>query len=112
MVHRLLIAVASLVAEHGLSTCCGLQQLQHAGSLAAVHALSCSTVCGIIPDQGLNLYPLQWQVDSYPLTTREVPEVLILKIILVFKVSFSWRLKVVLSKDIVNLASNSCQDPR
>ena len=28
--------------------------------------------CGIFPDQGLNLYPLQWQVDSYPLTTREV----------------------------------------
>ena len=43
VVHGLLIAVASLVAEHGLS---------------------CSTACGIFPDQGLNPCPLHWQVDS------------------------------------------------
>ena len=36
------------------------------------YRLSCFVACGIFPDQGLNLYPLQWQVDSYPLTTREV----------------------------------------
>ena len=37
-VHGLLIAVASLVAEHGLQAC-GLQQLQHAGSVVLAHGL-------------------------------------------------------------------------
>ena len=31
-----------------------------------VRGLSCSAACGIFPDQGLNLYPLNWQADSYP----------------------------------------------
>ena len=31
------------------------------------HGLSCSEACGISPDQGLNLCPLHWQVDSSPL---------------------------------------------
>ena len=38
---------------------CGSQALEHAFS-------SCSKVCGIFPDQGLNLYLLHWQVDSSP----------------------------------------------
>ena len=42
----LLIAVASLFAEHGLQ-------------LPEAH--------GIFPDQGSNLCPLPWQADSYPL---------------------------------------------
>ena len=42
-VHGLLIAVASLVTEHGLS---------------------CSAACGIFPDQESNPCPLHWQVDS------------------------------------------------
>ena len=45
--HRLLIAVASLVAEHKLSS--GLQ-------------LSCSMACGIFPDQELNPYSLHQQL--------------------------------------------------
>ena len=36
----------------------------HAGSVVVVHRLSCSKVCGIFPDQGSNLHPLHWQVDS------------------------------------------------
>ena len=32
-----------------------------------VHRFSCSEACGIFPDQGLNLRPLHWQADSYPL---------------------------------------------
>ena len=28
---------------------------------------SCSTACGIFPDQGSNQRPLHWQADSYPL---------------------------------------------
>ena len=56
VVHRLLIVVASLVAEHGLQVC-GLQQLWHAGSVVVAHGLSCSAACGIFPDQGSNPCP-------------------------------------------------------
>ena len=74
-VRRLLIAVASLVVEHGLQTR-GFQQLWHAGSVVVArglqstgsvvvaHGLSCSAACGIFPDQGWNPCPLHWQVDS------------------------------------------------
>ena len=41
----LLVAVASLVAEH---------QLQGVGSVAVAHRLSYPETCGIFPDQGLN----------------------------------------------------------
>ena len=53
--HWLLIAVASLVAEHGL---------QSAGSVLVAHRLSCLSACGIFQDQGSNPHPLCWQVDS------------------------------------------------
>ena len=75
VVHGLLIAVASLVAEHRLQAH-GLQQLWHAGSVvvarrlqnagsvAVAHGLSCSAACGIFLDQGSNPCPLHWQADS------------------------------------------------
>ena len=68
-VHGLLIAVACLIAEHGLQVH-RLQQLWHtgsvvvacglwsAGSAVVVHWLSGSTVCGIFLHQGSNLCPL------------------------------------------------------
>ena len=40
---------------------------QHTGSVVAVHGLSCSTACGIFPDQGSNRCPLRWQGHSFPL---------------------------------------------
>ena len=40
---------ASVVAARGL---------QSAGSVVVAHGLSCSTACGIFPDQGSNLCPL------------------------------------------------------
>ena len=49
------VAVASLVAEHGL---------QSAGSVLVAHRLSCLSACGIFQDQGSNPHPLCWQVDS------------------------------------------------
>ena len=55
-VHGLLIALASLVAEHRL------QDSQT--SVAVVHGLSCPGVYGIFPDQGLNSCLLHWQVNS------------------------------------------------
>ena len=74
----LLIEVASLVAQHGLQAL-RLQQfwcvdsvvvafgLQIAGLVVVAHGLSCSTACGIFPDQGSNPCPLHWQADSSPL---------------------------------------------
>ena len=41
MAHELLIAVASLVGQHGL---------WGTGSIAVAHGLSCSEACGISPD--------------------------------------------------------------
>ena len=46
---------ASLVVEQGLSS---------ADSVVEGHGLSCLEACGIVLDQGLNLCPLHWQVDS------------------------------------------------
>ena len=50
-----LIAVASLVLGRGLEV--------HMGSVAVAHRLSGSTAREIFPDQGLNLCPLNWQVN-------------------------------------------------
>ena len=58
-VHGLLITVASPVVEHG--------------SVVVVHGLSCSTVCGIFPDQGLNACLLHWQADSLPQSHQGSP---------------------------------------
>ena len=83
-VRGLLIAVASLVGEHGLQAC-GPQQLRHAGSVVVarglqstgsavvVHGLSCSAACRILPDQDSKLCPLHWQVDSQPLCHQGRP---------------------------------------
>ena len=83
-VHRLLIAVASPVAEHGLQVR-GLQQLwqtgsvvvahglQSPGSVVVAHGLSCSAACGIFPDQGSIPCPLHWQADSQPVCHQGSP---------------------------------------
>ena len=88
-VRGLLIAVASLVAEHGVQVR-GLHQLWHAGSVVVArglqsagsvvveHRLSCSTACGIFPDQGLNPRPLHQQADSQPLRHQGSPQILFL----------------------------------
>ena len=48
----------------------GLQWLQlpssRAGSVVLVHGLSCSSACGVLPDQGVNPCLLHWQVNSLP----------------------------------------------
>ena len=53
-----LTIVASLVGSTG-SIC--------AGSVVVAHGPSCSTACGIFPDQGSNLCPRHWQADSQSL---------------------------------------------
>ena len=51
----LLVETSSLVAEH---------RLWGAASVVVARGLSCPETCGIFPDQGLNLCPWHWQVDS------------------------------------------------
>ena len=43
------------------------------GSVIVAHGPSCSTACGIFPDQGSNLCPLHWQADSQPLRHQGSP---------------------------------------
>ena len=52
----LLIAVASLVAEHGLQSLWA--------SVVDILGLSCSVACEIFLDRGSNLGSLHWQMDS------------------------------------------------
>ena len=69
------------IAARGLFSSCrewGLLLLwsmdsRHAGLIVVAHVISCSVACGIFLDQGSNLCPLHWQVDSNHCTTREVP---------------------------------------
>ena len=76
----------SLVAAsggHSSSRCVGLSLLRplllrstgsrRAGSVVVAHRLSCSTACGIFPDQGSNPCPLHWQADSQPLRHQGSP---------------------------------------
>ena len=56
VVCRLLIAVVSLVAEAWV--------LRHVGSVAVAHRTRCPAAGGVVLDQGSNLCPWHWQVDS------------------------------------------------
>ena len=55
VVHGLLTAVASFA---------GAQGLYSADTVVATHGLSCSSVCGILPDSGSDPCPQHWQADS------------------------------------------------
>ena len=71
VVHGLLIALASLVAEHGLwgtwasvavsyrLSSCGSQSLE-CSSVVVADRLSCPKTYGIFPHQGSHLCPLHW----------------------------------------------------
>ena len=62
MVLRLLVAVAFLVLVRGLGNF-GSWALEHR-LMVVVEGTSCPVTCGIFLDQGSNLCPLHWQVDS------------------------------------------------
>ena len=77
----------SLVAAsggHSSSRCAGLSLLwplllrstgsRRTGSVIVAHGPSCSTACGIFPDQGSNPCPLHWQADSQPLRHQGSPK--------------------------------------
>ena len=46
---------------------------RRAGSVVVAHGPSCSTACGIFPDQGSNPCPLHWQADPQPLRHQGSP---------------------------------------
>ena len=68
---------------HSSSWCTGLSLSQslllrstgsrRAGSVVVAHGLSCSTACGIFPDQVSNPCPLHWQADSQPVRHQGSP---------------------------------------
>ena len=68
---------------HSSSRCSGLSLSRpllsrstgsrRASSVIVAHRPSCSTACGIFPDQGSNLCPLHWQADSQPLRHQGSP---------------------------------------
>ena len=64
--YGLLIAVASLVAGKRLWSVQASVVVAH-GLSSCGPGLSCSTPCGIFPDQGLNLCNLHCKADFYPL---------------------------------------------
>ena len=53
-----------------------------AGSVIVAHGPSCSTACGIFPDQGSNPCLLHWQADSQPLRHQGSPSLFLFKSIL------------------------------
>ena len=80
-VRGLSLVVAS--GGHSSSRCVGLSlswplllrstNSRRAGSVVVAHGPSCSTACGIFPDQGLYPCPLHWQADSQPLRHQGSP---------------------------------------
>ena len=54
-------------ASHcGGFSCCREQAPGSQASVVVSHGLSCPAVCRTFPDQGSNLCPLHWQVNSFP----------------------------------------------
>ena len=67
------------------------------GSIVVAHWLSCSTACGIVPDQGSNPCLLHWQVDSLPLSHQGSPEIHILTV-LSEKENLKWVLSPIINE--------------
>ena len=60
-----LLSNCSVWASPCAGLCCrGAQALGPWGSVVVAHRLGCPVTCGILLDQGLNLCPLHWQVNS------------------------------------------------
>ena len=81
-VRELLIAVASLVAQHRLqgawASAAVTPRLWSTASTVVMHGLSCSEACGNFMDQGSNQCLLHWQANSLPLSHKGIPNLSIL----------------------------------
>ena len=64
------------------SWCLGFSRCSTPASALVAHRLSCSEPYGIFPDQGSNLCPLHWQVDSNPMYYQRSASTLFLKFII------------------------------
>ena len=77
------LSLVAVSGGHSSSRCAGLSLSRpllsqstgsrRAGSVVVAHGPSCSTTCGIFPDQGSNPCPLHWQADSQPLCHQGSP---------------------------------------
>ena len=113
-VRRLSLVVAS--GGHSSSRCAGLSLSwplllqstgsRRAGSAIVAHGPSCSTACGILPDQGSNPCPLHWQADSQPLRHQGSPKTHIFKIRIETQLEFSSLNKS--SRESFKWLPNSC----
>ena len=78
------LPLVSASGGHSSSRCTGLSPSRplllqstgsrRAGSVVVTHGHSCSTACGIFPDQGSNPCPLHRQADSQPLRYQGSPK--------------------------------------
>ena len=73
VMRRLLIVVASPAAEYGLQSVQTSVAVAHGLYSARSVAVMSLVACGIFPDQGSNLGPLDRQADSQPLEHQESP---------------------------------------
>ena len=64
------------------SWCLGFSHCSTPASVLVAHRLSCSEPYGIFPDQGSNLCPLHWQIDSNPVYYQRNASTLFLKFII------------------------------
>ena len=81
------LSLVAVSGGHSSSRCTGLSlsrplllrstSSRRSGSVVVAHGPSCSTACGILPDQGLNPCPLHRQADSQPLRHQGSPALLI-----------------------------------
>ena len=77
---RLLSAVASPAVEQALQrlwpmgSVAAAPRLYSTGSAVVEHSLSCSAAYAIFLEEGLNLCPLPWWADSYPLHHQGSPK--------------------------------------
>ena len=64
------------MAVLGLCCCMRLSLVVARGaSVVAAYGCSCSSACGIFPDQGLNMCPQLWQMDSLLLSHQGSPRI-------------------------------------
>ena len=96
-------ARASVVVDRGLWS---------AGSVVVAHGLSCSTACGIFPDQGSNPCPLHWQADCKLLRHQGSPPRVLLKWNFFASITSSRTPLSVLSITTVLFKSQSSPAPR
>ena len=71
----LVVAIRGFSSYSAWASHCGTQTLGIQASVVVAHRLSCSVVCGIFPDRGLNPCLLHWQADFQPVDHQGSPPI-------------------------------------